>query len=421
MHIRWIILEEYRCILMSIRDNIENSDLESQVNLWQTRVNFDFFLKNNILLCCAFLALGFGKFIFYIPLFFVYFFFKLQRFFEIRVDNNFLVVLLLMIAYILSIFVIGYDRLMIENRFSWLFVLFFTLVFAGLAMQEESKELQLKILFFYITGIGIDALLISSYSYWVDSSYYGYGRLLDPYAGIVVNSPIISNNLAIFSVALFLIIFNYKNYYLKIISVLFLGCCVFFGFFLGGRAYFIIIAFVLLVFFLYNLSIKRIVNFFLFLIFIFVFSFIVINYLNLGDGVFKNGLNMLDKGLESNRFLLYKNGLNLIPAYPFGGFGIDKTIEDVQSFHNVFLDSARLAGWLPVFFLFMAILLISYVSFLSGISKNAVPFIIFITSVLIMQQDVIIEGNYRMLMVMYFSGLVILKKELIPFENIKFK
>lgn len=314
--------------------NYEQSDLEHQVNPWKISMDFNIFLKNNVLIYCAFLALGFGKFIFYIPLFFIYFFLRLQRFFEIKIDNNYLVVLVLMVAYILSVFLIGYDRLMIDSPFNLLFVLLFTLIFAGLAMQEESKELQLKMLFFYIAGIGIDALLISGYSYWVDSSYYGYGRLFDPYAGIIVNSPIISNNLAIFSVALILIFFNFKNFALKIISVFSLGGCVFFGFFLGGRTYFIIIAFVLIVLFFFNLSLKRIVNFFLsfvVIVVIFVISFFLMNYLNLGDEIFKNGLSMIDKGFESNRFLLYENGLSVMPAYPFGGFEIDKTIEDVQS------------------------------------------------------------------------------------------
>src|SRR5690606_25575294 len=118
-------------------------------------------------------------------------------------------------------------------------------------------------------------------------------------------------------------------------------------------------------------------------------------------------LSRLDGSLESARFLLWKDGVIKLLTHPIGGFDVDQTIDPVQWFHNVFLDSARLAGWMPV----LSLIAFVFYSFWLYLNKRNEYYLFagFVFSIVfvIMQQDVVIEAMVRLLVLLYFCAILL--------------
>jgi hypothetical protein len=113
--------------------------------------------------------------------------------------------------------------------------------------------------------------------------------------------------------------------------------------------------------------------------------------------------------LKSGRYALWAYALTQAPLHPFGGFIVPVTLDHVKWFHNFWLDTAAESGWVPLFFLFMANLLT--LSFVFQTKKSFEIFILWLLSVvflLIFAQDVIMQGNIRLLLgYLVFSSLMI--------------
>ncbi|EEY3975711.1 hypothetical protein DFY15_23530, partial [Escherichia coli] len=90
------------------------------------------------------------------------------------------------------------------------------------------------------------------------------------------------------------------------------------------------------------------------------------NLLMQSDSHFQFIAERFSSGLESNRFKHYLYALNQMPYYPFGGFEVDSKIENTLWLHNLIFDSARVAGWIPVF----VIIFYTVISFLLYKTKN---------------------------------------------------
>jgi hypothetical protein len=80
-------------------------------------------------------------------------------------------------------------------------------------------------------------------------------------------------------------------------------------------------------------------------------------------------------------------------------------------FHNLWLDTARTSGIIP-----LAILIISNLYVLKkAFTKNKINNIFFelniiASTIIIMSQDVIIENNIRIFIIFYFSSLILITK-----------
>jgi len=126
------------------------------------------------------------------------------------------------------------------------------------------------------------------------------------------------------------------------------------------------------------------------------------NYLQFTTERFSN------KGLESSRFDLYLIGLENIIYYPFGGFTVQHQLFGTSWFHNIILDSFRVAGWIPILFFIIATMYALKGLLIKNKSDDLILIVyIFLICFLIMQQDVIIEGNYLPLIIYYLCGIVL--------------
>jgi hypothetical protein len=118
-----------------------------------------------------------------------------------------------------------------------------------------------------------------------------------------------------------------------------------------------------------------------------------------------------ESGLSSSRFDLYILGLNSLLISPLGGFS-PKLIYDTNWFHNIWLDIARLGGWFS-----LGLLLISFLYLIKAFcykrKHKKFGFAVWLCFIaqLIMLQDVVLEGNYRIFIVFYLSSITILCRQ----------
>lgn len=372
---------------------------------------FSLKLKGNYVLYMAFFALGFGKFLFYFPLFLLYIFFNGTKIVAMPVRISYSILTGLLLIAILPLYTLCADRMTIDNPFRSLMSLLFSIVVTGFLLQAKSQEVQFKLITLYIFGFGFDALVLIGYSCWVDPFRYGYGLLLNPYDGEEMNSPGASNTLAILATLLIYFLFK-KQMLIKRLAVMFLMVLVLMAaFFLGGRTFFVILAVSILLMVFIGFEVGQIWKLFIYTLLLTILVFALVSSTELLSDKLVFTLQRFHSGLESNRFLHYAYGMSVFFDYPFGGFNVDSTIENTRWFHNIFLDIARIGGWFPVLALIFVVLYIAATMLVKRSEYFVFGYLLFTVSFLIMQQDVVLEGNFRMLIVMFFSGILLHSKK----------
>ena len=390
------------------------------LKLNKNKIKNKLIIKDYYFILISFFALGFNKFIFYLPFFSLYIairFFKKVNVIsnekksilsEIHLSKSYLILTFLMIFSIAPLYIIGYTDLQINSPIKSIVVMFFAVFVGGYFLQNQSQLLQYQLISLYIIGLGLESLAITAYSYLNGSGQYGYGLLYNPFSGHLINSPGVSNTLTLLSSLLIYFVFKSNYLILKFISLLMFFVTLFFAVFLGGRTFFIIVFLSFIFILIFTIKAKYILNIISLLFLVFLFILLIVSNVEGLSHYIDFTIGRMAQGFESVRFQHYAHGLNELFYYPFGGFSVDKNIENTHYFHNVFLDNARLAGWLPI-----ASLLTMVIYILSSILNKRKEYflfgiVIFFTSFLLIQQDVIIEGNYRILVVMYFSGILLL-------------
>ncbi|EAT9997616.1 hypothetical protein C2P65_22605 [Salmonella enterica subsp. enterica] len=351
----------------------------------------------NILLLSFFFS-GFSLYTVFIPLLFLTILLSLHKnkalyFGRLAASAN----ILFIILFILFVFFIGEDRLLLEKPFKYAAYIIFMIFCLTLLLLNNIEYAQKAILFF-IFGIFLRAEIIVIYSFLDPSGVYGYGKLLDPFNHEEINSPGISNSLAMVFVFL-LVVFEPKTLARKIFLILAYPLLLLSSIFLGGRAFFIIAILGLVYQYKNNRNIKAII----FLLFS-ALGFLVLFFIMFKDApVFEKYFNLIferfgSEGLKSARFELIQDGISKFFMYPFGGFTPYASEYSGSWYHNIYLDSARVAGFLPlIMFLISNIILFScYFKCKKRNHKNKYFFLSVIT-LIIMCQDVILEGNMMLL------------------------
>lgn len=366
--------------------------------------------KYNYLIYFSFFLLGFNKSYLYLPVLAILYLIKSSTLFSVKLRADFLILLALMLLSVFPLYSIGLNNLTTESPVKALAFWFVSIVLAGLVLQCQSRRVKYIAIMLYVSGIGLESVIISGYSFLTDPMLNGYGKVFDPFLGGDVNSPAISNNLSIFAFMLLYLIFFTQDYRVKLLSITFLALVLGAAVYLGGRTFFLILltSFVLLV--ISDFRIKHLVAvapYVVMLIFAVALLFVKVEEVQL---YLEFTWSRFDNGLDSNRYNHYFDGLSKIIYHPVGGFEVDKSIENTKWYHNVFLDNARIAGWLPVLALTMASLFIGFKMYKYKPRDKYYKFcfVLFVTVLLVMQQDVVVEGNMRTLVLMYFSGLLVL-------------
>lgn len=355
-----------------------------------------------------FFLLGFNLSKLYFPVFLIALFYVVYKGRGVQLSINYLIFLMLVFLGMILPFLVGYKVMPVERPEVLFFAWVFNLLFLSYLFFRLDPHLKIIAVFYYCLGLFSESFLVVVFSYYTSlaGEYYGYGRLLHPLSGMLINSPSVSNSLVPFTVILLYRLFFYKFDFIWILSSVLLAFSISGALFLGGRAFFVCLLVALLVFLAFS-SIGKKLLIILFVIVLALVFFTMYSDLELFAGV----LSRFESGLESTRFEHYASGLSQLASHPFGGFNVDQNIESTFWFHNVFLDNAKYSGWITFLALFLLFLFFG----LKLLANHTHPYFIILfclytVTLLLHQQDVVLEGNFRLFMVTMLCGLTVLSK-----------
>lgn len=356
----------------------------------------------------VFFASGFGMSMIYLPLMLLSIALNMNGILRHKTKMYSILLYIIFVMFLVTVFGIGSDNFFISSPFNVMWAILILTTYLGAVLEAINDSEKVKLIAFYVLGMCAQCLCIVAYSY-MSGGNYGYGLLINPFTGNQINSPSVSNVMAL-SMSVVLFFLFYKNGVNRIYSSLFILILTAAGVFLSGRTFFFLSGISLGWLLLRNLSFKTVLKSLVYVL----LAFIIVTYF-LPEGMTKYydfAIARMSEGLESNRFKHWAHGLTVSPDYPFGGFQVDKSIEDTNWYHNILLDTARVAGFIPLFS-FIMFTLTSALLYLYRIKTNLKFFglMIFTISFLIMQQDVVLEGEYRMLIVFFLSSILLTSNE----------
>jgi len=312
------------------------------------------------------------------------------------VSRDSIIGLFILLLFSLTLYPLGLGNMDVGNPLkSFMVVIFYLLVILPIFLLENRKNVVLYDA--YIFGYLIFGYLCTYGSMYKDSIYYGYGKLWNPITGSEINSSNVNVVLAVT-----LVYFSTKNYlkssriigigYVLVIALLSTVAAIY----TGGRFYFLALGLVV-VFFLSKikkLSFIHLSYLGFFIIAVFTQSSWLIENMHRQIDLFTT---RMESGLESNRFELWSYALEMIPYSPFGGFSPhDMNFEATSSFHNVFLDAARIGGWLPLLLLISYFIYALVGLYAEGKKIDAGNKLTLFLSFMAMQQAVVFEGDIKM-------------------------
>ncbi len=300
-----------------------------------------------------------------------------------NVDYINVITLLIWSIYFISLYIFGYTRLTNSDPITYIrFIL--TIVYIVFITSYLKKNDLIKIIKIFCISTWLAQLIIIIHSYYLDSSYYGRGRLFFYQTGEEINSPIIGILLSI-SLSTYLLISKVKVFtklLMAIISIVLL-------LYIGSRTG-LLITILLFIFSIDFKAIKyqKIAPMIISLICVLSASIFYLDmYL---DEIFLFTDRLGQRGIDSPRYEMWKQGLNNILDYPFGGMSFN--VSDYQGvwFHNILLDTARTSGLIPLCIL---LILLSYYIIKSISLKNKKNIIVNLIIIMSLMSDVIIEGG----------------------------
>ncbi|MGC9423649.1 hypothetical protein [Vibrio sp.] len=297
-------------------------------------------------------------------------------------------------------YITNYD---FKNKILVFFVFFILYLFqVYFCYRRVDEPIILQVL---IWSVFLKLSSICIYSFYLGG--YGYGLLYDFYSGQEVNSPGSSNQLTVCLIYFIVMLFGGNNISYKQKVIYFFSLCIgiMFGFFLGGRFLFVALMIASLL-----LILKA--NFQKFIYFIlFVFFVVFVGYFFFSDNIYVSLVweRFSSGGSNNLRLLHIIDGVNQLQSSPYGGFYVNRMIENTYWFHNIFLDSAKVFGFIiiiPLCVMVFSFFWLAVRGYLSG-KKMEISIMSFLM-LLIMMQDVVMESNFLILMIyfLFSCGLI---------------
>lgn len=333
---------------------------------------------------------------------------------SIKAQKSFLILLVLYILFIMTTFIMGGEMMTNPNPFKTMVAILIQFVFLGYFLHIQKYENKIKLLGTYLLGVFLYNFIIVIYSFTLDPVLYGYGRLFNPMSSKEENSPGSAELILLsFSYFYFFCVSNNVDFKIKVLSIFVVISSICSIIFLSSRISFLLMLGVIVYYYLINIKRKNIYS----TIFFIILFFIVVTALLVTSESLHNSLifllnRFMNQGLDSTRFLHYKHGLDLIWQYPLGGFEVDRSIENTKWFHNIFLDTARVAGWIPNIFLIGAIVYpLTLIKYKNKQKEICLPIVMFIIVMLLMQFGVILEGNSRYIVISFFVSCILLNSK----------
>jgi len=348
------------------------------------------------LLGILFALMGFGQFKLYAPVLFLFISIYWRDYVKFNISISGFLFLTTNILFITFLFLIGSSNMTIPNPLMAFISLFIFTFFLIIVSYQEGSNKDILI-GTYTFGIFIRSIVVVAYSYYQNPLIYGYGKLLDPFSMEEVNSPGYGNNLAIAFIVFIYIFHITHNKLLKILSICILMISIWGGLFLAGRTFFFATVLFLVFYFITIFSYKNLLNIFISIILI---SIIILYFYDTLDDLSQVILNRFSEaGGNSNRFKHWADALPKIIDYPMGGFRVNQMIEHTKWLHNLWLDTARAGGWLPLLALLYATMFTPYLTFklFSKNENSKLLLMMLYIALMILAQDVVIEGNWKIL------------------------
>jgi len=119
--------------------------------------------------------------------------------------------------------------------------------------------------------------------------------------------------------------------------------------------------------------------------------------------VFVSHNETFNRGMESPRFEMWSQGFSNIWDYPYGGLSFTINSYGGEWFHNIFLDTVRTSGYIPMLVLLLFFL---YGLFISFTEKRWDCFFCMMLLIALMSADVIVEGGGAIRVVYLFCMTV---------------
>lgn len=284
-------------------------------------------------------------------------------------------------SYLILIFGLGLDRLLHPNPIGLFISIVMFLCFIFLVSPLKKRIKPDKLLHYLVLGMASEALLISVYSYIMGAP--GYGALVSPFNEGTSNSPSVSNTLAIFAIYSIsnIIIGKYRALYFASVLITIL-----LAFYLAGRTFFIVLFLYFLFLNFYPERRIKLIGFASSVSGILVFAALLSSNLYI--------IERFNEGFEFGRSLLWADAIiQLIQGHWY--LELEYSISETFWYHNIIFDSIRTSGLvsvLPLFWLFGLAIVWALKRAKHPASFFPVQSLLFAT-LLILQQDVIIEGN----------------------------
>lgn len=270
----------------------------------------------------------------------------------------------------------------------------------------ENRKLTYKYLISYILGFSLDMLIYVLYNLFVEAG--ARGKIYVPFSKKVENSPRLANSIAFCSSFFLPFFLKVKRSPVRIVFISFMIIVfTYFGVYLKARSYFVLLMLSLvLIPFVFDVS--KVKKYWAIITGVVITIFLGFSiYLESG----KELISRFNK-LGIARYLLFKDGFTHLLKNPSGGFSPSLEVGKLSWFHNIFLDTARLSGVIGLLILILVHFLSIYFVY-KNLKRRFNELIILwamILSFLLMQQDVILEGNYSLFSVFIISSIFICAK-----------
>ncbi|WGL63764.1 hypothetical protein QDX81_01830 [Pseudomonas sp. CW003PS] len=240
-----------------------------------------------------FFLLGFNLAKLYFPVFLIALFYVVYKERGVQLSINYLIFLMLVFLGMILPFLVGYKVMPVERPEVLFFAWVFNLLFLSYLFFRLDPHLKIIAVFYYCFGLFSESFLVVAFSYYTSlaGEYYGYGKLLHPISGMLINSPSVSNSLVPFTIILLYRLFFYKIDLLWFLSFLLLAFSISGALFLGGRAFFVCLLVALLVFLAFSSIGKKL----LIILFMIVLALVFLQCIQISSCslVFCHGLNLV--------------------------------------------------------------------------------------------------------------------------------
>lgn len=357
--------------------------------------------KEIVFLRILMLVYGFAPALVYTPLFFIYIIYVLL-FINIKFNKASIFYFLVALLYISYTFSLGNSYL--DQWHLTMLTQLISLVAVFLIVSTNSSVHLVQFIRCFILGVGLHVSILFAATMSVDPLLIGRNLLYSPIAQELVGTSAQSNYLSLVACLILYQAAIQRNAFSLLASLSCFTLILIAGASMAGRAFFLAIAVFGLLIGAHYASLKRTI---ITLVFLFVSIFLALSFFgHIVEPIF----NKFEAGLSTLRFEHWEYGLNVAPDYPFGGFEVNQAIEEIGSFHNIFLDSARMGGFGSVMLILILLMPTALLLKRKIVGNFDFVYAISLVCVLIMMQDVVIEGSYKILIIYLMANFALYKK-----------